>query len=193
MDTPSTAKRSTLYSMQCESVLLGNLLACLLDPIDRMSEFLIFGRFFLQEISPFVSIFLPTKFNLNVPQRICLSAPLKEMEISYFSILHFFTEYRSHNFCTKFPPRISKRHRAASYLISLLVCFGNSWHWKFIKRLSWFHFQQLPLANEAHNLSTTVIILRPVSNFWLLANCDIELHQWCHAPDCWKLFFYSFG
>ena len=105
----------------------------------------------------------------------------------------FFTEYRSHNFCTKFPPRISKRHRAASYLISLLVCFSNSWHWKFIKRLSWFHFQQLPLANEAHNLSTTVIILRPVSNFWLLANCDIELHQWCHAPDCWKLFFYSFG
>ena len=57
--------------------------------IDRMSEFLIFGRFFLLEIPPFVSIFLPTKFNLNVPQRICLSAPLKEMEISYFSILHF--------------------------------------------------------------------------------------------------------
>ena len=96
--------------MQCESVLSGNLLACLLDPIDRMSEFLIFGRFFLLEIPPFVSIFLPTKFNLNVPQRICLSAPLKEMEISYFSILHFLQSIDLIILAPIFHPDISKRH-----------------------------------------------------------------------------------
>ena len=141
--------------MQCESVLSGNLLACLLDPIDRMSEFLIFGRFFLLEIPPFVSIFLPTKFNLNVPQRICLSAPLKEMEISYFSILHFLQSIDLIILAPIFHPDISKRHWAVSYLISLLVCFSNSWHWKFIKRLSWFNFQPLPSANQVFNLNTS--------------------------------------
>ena len=101
-----------------------------LDPIDRMSEFLIFGRFFLQEISPFVSIFLPTKFNLNVPQRICLSAPLKEMEISYFSILHFLKSIDLIIFAPNFHPEYQKgielyRTLSRYWFASVILGTGN--------------------------------------------------------------------
>ena len=68
----------------------------------------------------------------------------------------FFTEYRSHNSCTNFHPDISKRHRAVSYLISLLVCFSNSWHCKF-SRFSRLWYRVAPVMPYTRLMKTFLL------------------------------------